>query len=299
MATLTGNFAQLLEPGLLDILGRSFRRRGEEYSKFLNIKTSRKNRETILKVAGLGLAQLKNQNDAITFDDPLQGNTLSVNFLTYALGVSISWEMFSDDLYGYMRQIAGELGLSMRETIEVLAMAPFNNAFIATGGNAIIDTKALCATDHPTIGPGLAAQTNKVTASLSHAAIRSAMIQFEKYYDDRGKLYDSIPKTLLIGPDNRFLAKEIFGSSDKPFTTDNEQNVLKGELTPMVSHYLTDPLDWFILGDRHFVDFFWRVRPVFRSFDDQATLAAKFTAAMRIGIKAWDWLGLLGSTAGS
>ena len=86
-------------------------------------------------------------------------------------------------------------------------------------------------------------------------------------------------------------------SKNKPFTTDNEINVLAGELTPFISHYLEDPLDWFILGDRHFVDFFWRVRPVFRSFDDQTTLAAKFSAAMRLGVKATEWLGVYGSTA--
>ncbi len=297
MATLTGNFAQLLEPGLLPILGRAFRRRGEEYSKILNMKTSRKNKETVLKVAGLGLAQLKNQNDTITFDDPLEGPTLAITFLTYALGVSISWEMFSDDLYGYMRQVANELGLSIRETIEVLAMAPFNNAF--DSNVTILNGKELCNTAHTMIDTSVATQSNKVTSSLSHAAIRDALIKFEKYHDDRGKQYDSIANRLLIGPDNRFLAREIFGAGKKPFTSDNEMNVLAGELQPMVSHYLTDPLDWFILGDKHFVDFFWRVRPVFRSFDDQATFAAKFTTAMRLGVKAFDWLGVFGSTGGN
>ena len=297
MATLTGNFAQLLEPGLLPILGRSFRRRGEEYSKILNVKTSRKNKETALKVAGLGLAQLKAQQDTVTFDDPLQGPTLDIAFLTYALGVSISWEMFSDDLYGYMRQVANELGLSMRETVEILAMAPFNNAFDTNV--TILNGQPLCSTTQTMIDTSVASQSNKVTSSLSHAAIRDALIKFEKYHDDRGKKYDSIANRLLIGPDNRFLAREIFGPGKKPFTSDNEQNVLAGELAPFVSHYLTDPLDWFILGDRHFVDFYWRVKPVFRSFDDQATFAAKFTAAMRLAALAFDWLGVFGSTGGN
>lgn len=296
MATFTGNFSELLSPGLLDIIGTSFRARDEEYSKILNVRTSRRNFETVLKVAGLGLAQAKTEGDSITFDDPLQGSTITVSFTTYALGVSISWEAMSDDLYNFLPTVGNELGDSLRETVEVLAMAPFNLAFDA--GTTLIDGVALCSDSHPRLDGG-PAQDNLTTATLGLGSLRDALIVFEKYKNDRGKQIKSMANRLLVSPDNMFLVQEIFGSANKPFTANNEINVLRGELTPVISHYMENLDDWFILGDKHSVDFYWRVRPVFRSFDDQATLAAKFTSAMRIGVRAWDWPGVYGSTSGT
>lgn len=296
MATLSGTFSQLFSPGLLEVIGKSFRARDEEYSKILNVRTSRRQFETKLKVAGLGLAQVKNEADAITFDDPLQGSTLTVSFTTYALGVSISWEAMSDDLYSFLPSVGNELGDSLRETVEVIAMAPFNLAF--DSGTTLIDGVELCSTAHPRLDSGTV-QSNKATATLGLGSIRDALIIFEKYKNDRGKQIKSVANRILVSPDNMFLVKEIFGSTGKPFTTDNEINVLRGELTPIVSHYMDNLDDWFILGDRHQLDWFWRVRPVFRSFDDQATLAAKFTAAMRVGVRAWNWPGVYGSTSGT
>ncbi len=295
MATFTTTFNELLEPGLLEILGRTFRRRPTEFDKILNIRTSRKNKETILQVAGLGLAQLKAEGDAITFDDPKQGSTITVQFSTKALGVSVSWEMFSDDLYGYMRQVTGELGDSLRETIEIDAMAPLNLA--TDSGTLIVDGLSLANASHTRLDGG-AVQSNTVSASLSVAALRDMFVSFEKFKDDRGKQVLSRATKLVIGPDKMFLAKEILGpGKGAPFTNENQANVIAGMLQIVMSHYLTSTTNWHVLGDKHHLDFFWRVRPVFRSFDDQTTLAAKFSAAMRYGVKAIDWRGYFHSSA--
>ncbi len=62
----------------------------------------------------------------------------------------------------------------------------------------------------------------------------------------------------------------------------------------MVWHYLTDNDAWFLVGDIHYLKFFWRQKLAFDSAIDFDTDDAKFKATMRFSLGHSDWRGVYG-----
>jgi hypothetical protein len=103
----------------------------------------------------------------------------------------------------------------------------------------------------------------------------------------------------VISSSNKFVAREILGSSGKAYTTDNEINALIDEdLSYMVSHYLTTAAYWFLLAQKgiHDLNFLWRDAPIFDMFDDPFTKNAIATSYQRHAQGYGSWRGTYGST---
>ncbi len=79
MATIRGNFSQLLAPGLNDVMFEWLKEHPEEYSQFLKVGTSKRAYEQDQIIAGLGLARIKPEQENITYDDPEQGGSRGGN----------------------------------------------------------------------------------------------------------------------------------------------------------------------------------------------------------------------------
>jgi hypothetical protein len=111
------------------------------------------------------------------------------------------------------------------------------------------------------------------------------------------------PSLIVVGPQNKFTAREILGSSMKPFTANNEINSLADEdLSWTVSHYFpaAQSGQWFMMSPKgtHDLNFFVRSAPVFDYFDDPWTGNAIYTAWQRHVGSFFDWHGVYGSTGG-
>jgi phage major head subunit gpT-like protein len=81
-----------------------------------------------------------------------------------------------------------------------------------------------------------------------------------KYTDDRGRALGIVPDLLVVPPDLQWTAKELLSSTYYPdliATGEGEQklaqNVLRGTLDLLVSPYLMDTNDWFVLSTRSLV----------------------------------------------
>ena len=56
---------------------------------------------------------------------------------------------------------------------------------------------------------------------------------------------------------------------------------------------------WFLQdGNRHELNFFWRVKPEFKHEEDFDTFVAKYRGYMRYSYGFSDWRGMVGSTGG-
>ena len=104
----------------------------------------------------MGLAAIKGEGDAITYDDTSQGYLARYAHVTYGLGFIITREMYDDGLAvtkAYTK--AGALAFSIRQTKETVAANVLNRAFTAayTMGSQS-DGKELCADDHPNMSGG-------------------------------------------------------------------------------------------------------------------------------------------------
>src|SRR5437762_3261376 len=122
MAINTGNFSKALWPGVNAWYGKEYSEFPVEYTDLFETFSSRKAFEEDVGVSSFGLAQIKPEGQAVTYDVETQGFITRYTHVVYALGFIITKEMFDDDQYDVVgeRRSRG-LAFSTRQTKEVVA----------------------------------------------------------------------------------------------------------------------------------------------------------------------------------
>lgn len=312
MATTgTGNFSDLLVPGLRKIFNASLSAIPDEWPWVYNQAPSSRNFEEDLKVAGFGAMGEKPEGQPIAYDDPVTGSKVKYTHTSYGMGFRVTREMWEDDLYGVIRRYPRELAQSAKHTREVRGWRLLNNAFTAATF-AGFDGKGLCVDDHPLLkSGGTGSNVLAASADLSVSALEEAITVFQDWENDSGFPVGGLyrPTTLIVGSVNEFLATRIIGSQYAPFTTTpnaggggdtgaNTYQINPDQVTGLkvlVSHYLTDPDSWFLLSSNHDMNWFWRTKIRFDNADDFDTKDAKFSAFERYSQGFGDWRGIVGS----
>ena len=298
MTTLRANFADLLEPGLREILFNEWDNYPEEFSKIFNVHDSKKRNEKDSGASNFGLPPEKDEGDSIQYTDPTQGYDTTYTHKTYAWGFRVTREMYEDDLYGIINKMPANLGRSFRQRVETQAAALFNSGFGTVGGSYMSgsDGKELFATDHPLLGGGTEQNELTTSADLSPSSLQQAIEDLEDTRDDENLLIMVKPRLLVVPRQLKWTARELLGSNQKPYVANNELNALLDEdLSYFVWHHLTDPDAWFLRADQHYTNFFWRRRLDFGQGNDFDTEDAKYKATMRFSLGWSDWRGWYGS----
>lgn len=297
MPTVSSTFTELYAPGLRKVIFESYTYMPTEYDKFINVTNTSRQFEEDYKMGGFGAVPTKPEGTAIVYDDPVPGSKITYRWTPYGKGFRVTHEAMQDDLYGQMRKMATALGRAFANQKEVIGHGFLNNAFsVANGG---YDGLELCSTAH-TLLRGAATVRNRPTgsAALGVTTLQDGLIDFERLVDESNVPIMMRPKWLIVSPELAPLAREILGSQFKPFTADNEINVLADSgLNLLVSHYITDTNAWFITADTSETDLymFWREKFVTDSADDFDTGDGKMKGYMRLGIGYGDWRGFWGS----
>jgi len=294
----TGSHPKALWPGMHKFFGREYSENPQEWSQIFDTETSEKNYEEDTEVTGFGLAPVKAQAGAVSFDSESQGSTKRYTHVTYGLGYIVTREELEDNLYEIVskRRIKA-LAFSMRQTEEIVGANVLNRAFNTsyTGG----DGKAMIVSDHPTVS---GSQSNVLTtaADLSEASIEDLCIQIMNATNSRGLKISVMPKKLIVSPSEAFNAERILKSSLQSGTANNDINAIKsmGLLTGgvVVNHYLTDLDAWFIKTNvPNGMTRFNRRATEFKQDNDFDTENAKAKATMRFSVGWTDWRGVYGT----
>lgn len=298
MPTTTGQFSQLLAPGLRKIFFQHLKERPPQYSKIANMLTSSRAYEEDLEMAGLGSMPQKPEGTSIVYQDPIQGGKKRYTHISFGLGFRVTTEMYEDDLYGPMKKMTKELGKAARNVREIRFFNVLNNAFTTEFGfpkNNV--NEALISTSHTLIGGGTLSNRSATDADLGVAALEAAVLLFDNLTDENGIPMVMKPKWLIVPPATKQVATEILGSEFRPYTADNTVNAViqNDSFTCEVVNYLTDPDSWFLLSDDHNLNFFERAAVRFQNGDDFDTGDAKFKAFQRFSVGASEWRGIFGS----
>lgn len=294
MSSIRGSFAQLLAPGLREIMFEWLAEHPEEYSQFLNVETMDGAYDEEQVMAGLGIARQKLEGTNITYDDPIQGGSKRYISDSYALGWQITREMLADDRYNLMKKVPGELIKSCRQLWEQLGANVLNGAF---GTTTVVDGLALCHTAHPLLGGGTYPNRLSPDADISLTSMQDILIQFENMVNERGLRAKLVPESILFPANLQFIAGEILQSQFKPFTGNNEVNVMQGRLTPVVLHFLTAANAWFVTttNSEHTMKFKWREKITSDTWDDPESKGVKHSVYFRCIAGATHWNGVAGS----
>lgn len=298
MTINTGNFGKALWPGINAWYGDAYNQYPVEWDKVFRKETSRKAFEEDVGVSGFGLASVKGEGAAISYDTAMQGFIDRYTHVTYGLGFIITKEMVEDDLYDVIgKKRAQALAFSMRQTKEIVAWNVLNRAF--NGSYTFGDGVALCVTNHPNVAGGTWANKLAVDADLSEAALEQAYIDISKYTNDRGLRIAVRPQKLVVPVDLIFEADKIMKTEYEVGTNNNTVNVVRSKIPGGVvaSHYLTADTDaWFLMTDvPDGMKLFERRGDTFTMDDDFDTDNAKYKATMRFSVGCTDKRSIYGS----
>jgi len=299
MPTNTGQFSQLLAPGLRKIFFGSYKEKEEQYRKILNVTTSTRAYEEDLEVVGLGSMPQKDEGVSITYQEPSQGGKKRYTHLAFGLGFRVTEEMWEDDLYSVMRKMPKELGKAARNVREVRSFNLLNNGFTSEFGFPKSGTnEALFNIAHTLIGGGTLANRSATDADIGVASLEAAILLFDNLVDELGFPITIHPKYLIHPPPSKQTVREILGSEYRPYTANNEINALREDgIMGMMVNYLSDADSWFLFAEKseHDFNFIERAAVRFQNGDDFDTGDAKFKAFQRFSVGAGDWRGSYGS----
>ena len=258
--------AQLLKellPGLNALFGLEYARYGEEHKELYETETSERSFEEETKLSGFSAAPVKNEGQAIAYDNAQEAWTTRYNHETIALGFSITEEAVEDNLYDSLsaRYTKG-LARAMAYTKQVKAAAVINNGFTNSAAYYGGDGVPLFSTAHPLVGGGTNSNRPATGADLNETSLEAAVIQIAAWTDERGLLIAAKPKKLIVPPALQFVATRLLETSLRVGTTDNDINALKnnGSIPEgySINHFLTDANGWYLTTDvpnglKHFV----------------------------------------------
>lgn len=306
MTISRSQFLNLLEPKLSNIWMEAFPQRPLEWATYLNTRTAGKAQVTDHKLTGFGTLLRKAEGEPIVYLDPIDGTNKVYTPVRFGGGYKITQEMVDHELYGQVMKFESDLMASAIDGQETIAANIFNGAFGTTDSDGYsstgFDALQLCSTAHTRLDGGTnIANRPAADGDLSLTGLQNAVIAFHNLKSDRGRTQVIRPVRLVISPEDVFTAREILNSEYKPGTANNEVNALQDEgISYFISHYKTDNNSWFLLGDKHDLNFIWDVKPrtatsadnAGESFDNEVT-SRKVIQGFIVG--AGEWRGIYGS----
>lgn len=257
-------FRRLADPDLDQIWHEDDEMYEEQYSKILNVKSLDQLYTIEAEMAGFGPPQEISEGDNVTYDEALAPREKRYDIQKFGLGYKITDKFWENERYGEVQQFEADLrraDLDHTETYFFSLLANATNTTISSG----FDGLALASTAHVRMDGG-ATQANRPTTltALSLTALEDAAIAFTKFKDERGRPFRSTPRKLATGLDLVLVANELLASPMNPTTANNATNAVRNvfNIEPMATPYLTSATYWALLGDRHDINAWWRMRPV-------------------------------------
>jgi len=252
MAISRAQLVKELLPGLNALFGLEYDRYDREHEEIFEIESSDRAFEEEVMLTGFDTAPVKSEGAGVAFDQAQEAFTSRYTHETIALAFSITEEAVEDNLYDRLSaRYTRALARSMANTKQVKAASVLNRAFNTSylGG----DAKALCVSDHPTVGGDDLRNVLSTAADLNETSLEQALIDIAAFTDERGLKVALQGMKLIIPKELQFTADRLTETPGRVGTADNDINAVRNMgMIPegyTVNHYLTDTDAWFIKTD--------------------------------------------------
>lgn len=245
----------LLYPGLRKVTGE-YKDLDRIYPKIFHVDKSYMAVERTASMRYLGLAALKNEGGATTFDNGAgERYVYNQNHLEIGLGYAFTRKMIDDNLYKRQWK-PSNLGLqkSFNQTKEIYGAAVLNTA--TTYNPAILgDQQPLCSTAHP-IDVGTVSNRFTVDMDLNEASLLQAQASIRgNFRDNAGLRMMARARKLVVPIALEPIAIRLLKTVLRPGSADNDVNAIletSGGIPDgyLVHDYLTSQTAWFVLTDQ-------------------------------------------------
>lgn len=289
----TGNWQDALEPIAIKNFQLGFREIPQERDMIFTVKKSKKLIETYLETGDIG--SFNEFTGDLEYEDVTQGYKMTIQALELAKGMKIQKKFVLTDQQDVVEGLPKLLGLAARRRMLSDTFALFNNAFNTS--ITTIDALQLCSSAHTSTNGG-SNQSNLGSTALSAPAVETARQAMHTYMTNTDQLFDVKANTLIVGRALEETAYEIIKSSGKVDTANNNVNFHKGKYNLIVSDYIDDSNDWFLV-DSELMKMFntWNVvAPLeFKQSENFDGYTARYGAYMFYGFGSRDWRWVRGS----
>lgn len=285
----TGNWQDALEPIAIKSFKVGFREKPAERSMLFEVKKSKKLIETYLEQGDIGSFERFTGN--LAYDDTSQGYKMTIQQDELAKGMKIQRKFAETDQLDVVEGLPKLLGLSARRRMGSDTFAMLNNAFNTSF--TTIDALQLCSSAHTSNQDGVATtQANRGTSAFSAPAVEATRQLMKKFMTNRDEMFEVNPDMLIVPRELEEAAYELIKSSGKVDTANNNKNFHQGKYKLLVSDWLDDANNWFVV-DSELMKQFNRWNNVVplefgqsREFDG---FNARYAAYMFYGFGSIDW----------
>lgn len=234
-------------------------------------------------------------------------NKWTVTIAKFASGVTISKDLFSDDLHGEVQRDITEFAYSARQTQDQNAFGIFRGAFTTTltaDGAALIGSHTLIK-GGTTNNQILAADVGAATSALTTSAFNIAMKRLAEVKSQAGVPLQCVGDILLVPPALFTVARQIAASALVPDNANNAVNVFSLDYTVRVFQSVWlgaagggSDTAWFLLDSkRHAIRRFVRegVTTNLRDWTMSNDFTYYYQAYFREEVFAVDYIGCVGA----
>lgn len=240
----------MLEPGIKRLIFDAYRLKMDDYEDLYLMDGSEKAQEHEVMGSGMGTLAVVPEGQPVTFDTMQEAYKKSFLHICFGKGIKVTRQARADNLYGFVAKAAKELGRTAKYTKMVNAMSTFNDMATTTIYTLNGVDRPLVSLTHQTVAGGTYKNRFTNPAALGVETIESALIIFEReMLDHRGRPQETDPKYLCVGTSNRFIARRLLETQQRPFGNSNDVNVLKEyDLQLKVMRHFNDNGSWWIQG---------------------------------------------------
>lgn len=221
-----------------------------------NVKTSKHYSESVAGLTGIG--DFVATDGAVPYDEFEEGYSKTFIHQVFKKGIEIKRETIDDARIIDMENQAGTLMDAASRTKEKFVHAPFNFANATTftlAGKTFTcvgaDGLALASTAHTSKTGKASNQSNLLTGELNIANLKLAEEAMKNFVTDIGEKANIKADTLFVPYELRNEAWEIAQSAGKVNSADNNANPYKDKFNVIVSDWLTDTNNWFLIDSRY------------------------------------------------
>lgn len=240
----------MLEPGIKRLIFDGYRLKQDDYEDLYLMSGSEKDREHEVVASGMGTLSIVPEGQPVSFDTMQEAYKKTLVHICFGKGIKVTRQARQDNLYGFVQKAATELGRTAKYTKNVNAMSTFNE--MATTNIYTIDgvSRPLVSLTHQTVSGATFKNRFQNPAALAVETLETALLIFEReMLDHRGRPQEIAPKFLCVGTSNRFIARRLLETQQRPFGNSNDVNVLKEyDLQLKVLRHFNDNGSWWIQG---------------------------------------------------
>ena len=304
MPLTSGNFADLLKPGLKRVYDLAMSRPRPIMEMLFGVETSTRYEEQYQGMGAMGL--VPPFGGTVPYTDFDAGYRVDVRNYEFALGMQVERRLVDDDQFNQIKRRASNMADAFNITIETDAANVYINGFTDDGTNRMgastngADGVGLLSAAHP-YSPANSGttQSNEGTLALTIDNLDTTRQNMRNFTDDQGQLLGVNPDMLLVPPELERTATQLVSERAiyEPSSAQYDVNMFSGRFRPVVWDRLTDSNAWFLIDStlmkQHLI-WQWRIRPEFAQAEDFDGLTAKFRGYMRYGIGWTDWKWIFG-----